>query len=129
MNTGNGNRSKVYGSSSRFVFDGFEIDPTNRTCVRDGISYPVTGKVFDVLMVFVDSPGRLLTKDELIDCLWPDESNGFARRLIQAIQTIRYLRKKNFSAALDSCPSSFNSCLNKKLSGSTLSGNFRLNRS
>jgi len=97
VNTGNGNKSKIYGSRGRFVFDGFEIDATNRTCVRAGISYPVTGKVFDVLMVFVDSPGRLLTKDELIDRLWPDEfvEEGSLARNVSTLRKLLGDTEKN----------------------------------
>jgi DNA-binding winged helix-turn-helix (wHTH) protein/TolB-like protein len=97
VNTGNGNKCKVYGSSGRFVFDGFEIDTTNRTCVRDGISYAVTGKVFDMLMVFVDSPGRLLTKDELIDRLWPDEfvEEGSLARNVSTLRKLLGDTEKN----------------------------------
>ncbi|MBX3282729.1 MAG: winged helix-turn-helix domain-containing protein [Acidobacteria bacterium] len=57
----------------RFVFDEFEVDPLDRTCLRSGSLVPLTGKVFDLLVVFVENSNRLLGKDELIDRLWPDE--------------------------------------------------------
>jgi DNA-binding winged helix-turn-helix (wHTH) protein/TolB-like protein len=41
--------------------------------VRGEQDVPISGKVFDTLVVFVENPGRLLTKDELIERLWPDE--------------------------------------------------------
>ena len=73
MSTANGNKDKVYAPTGRFVFDRFEVDPANRTCIRDGDTLPVSGKVFDVLLAFLETPGRLLTKDELIERVWSDE--------------------------------------------------------
>lgn len=54
----------------RYVFGEFEIDPVNRTLARSGVLIPVTGKVFDILIVFARNPGRLLEKDELIEEVW-----------------------------------------------------------
>jgi Tol biopolymer transport system component/DNA-binding winged helix-turn-helix (wHTH) protein len=54
----------------RYRFDGFEIDPTNRIVLRDGRPLSLTGKVFDILVVFAENPGRLLEKDELIERVW-----------------------------------------------------------
>jgi DNA-binding winged helix-turn-helix (wHTH) protein/TolB-like protein/Tfp pilus assembly protein PilF len=33
----------------------------------------ITGKAFDVLLVFVENPGRLIPKSELLDRVWPGE--------------------------------------------------------
>ena len=54
----------------RYAFDNFEIEPTNRVLLRNGEIVPLTGKVFDVLLVFAENPGRLLEKDEMIDKVW-----------------------------------------------------------
>ena len=53
-----------------YRFDTFEIDPDNRTLTRDGHDIHVTGRVFDILLAFVENPGRLLEKDELIEKVW-----------------------------------------------------------
>jgi DNA-binding winged helix-turn-helix (wHTH) protein/TolB-like protein len=60
-------------NDNRYVFDDFEVDTVNRTCARAGELLPITGKVFDILAVFVENPGRLLSKDELLDRVWPNE--------------------------------------------------------
>src|SRR5262249_7840047 len=57
----------------RYIFDDFEVDPANRTCVRAGKQVPLAGKIFDVLLIFVENPGRLLEKDELIEKVWREE--------------------------------------------------------
>jgi DNA-binding winged helix-turn-helix (wHTH) protein len=63
------NVSKRNGSANghRYYFDGFEIDPQNRLLQRDGANITIPAKVFDVLLVFAENPGRLLKKDELIE--------------------------------------------------------------
>ena len=56
-----------------YVFDEFEVDPSERTCLQSGVSVPLTGKVFDLLVVFAENPARLLSKDELMEQVWRDE--------------------------------------------------------
>jgi len=46
------------------------IDPANRVLLRDGEDVPLTGKVFDVLLVFAENPGRLIEKDEMMEKVW-----------------------------------------------------------
>jgi len=59
-----------------------------RLLLRDLQAVPLTPKSYDVLLVFVESRGRFLSKEELMRTLWPDsfveESN-----LTQQISTIR----------------------------------------
>jgi DNA-binding winged helix-turn-helix (wHTH) protein len=57
----------------RYVFDDFEIDPANRLCLRAGHPVPLTARVFDILVVFAENPGRLLKKNELIANVWHEE--------------------------------------------------------
>lgn len=73
LDTTNGSKNEDSVNGSRLVFDVFELDPTERTLLRDGQRIPLTGKVFDVLLVFLENPGRLLGKDELIEKVWPGD--------------------------------------------------------
>ena len=66
-NNGNGR------GAMRYSFDEFEVDPSNRTCTRDSVPIIVSGKVYDILLVFLENPGRLLSKDELLGRVWADE--------------------------------------------------------
>ena len=45
--------------------------PNERLLLRQGHPVPLTPKVFDTLLVFVENSGRLLTKDELMKLIWP----------------------------------------------------------
>lgn len=58
---------------SLFFFEGFTLDPVRRELRDgDGALVPTTGRVFEALACFVNNPGQLLTKDQLLHDLWPD---------------------------------------------------------
>jgi len=50
----------------------FRLDPREKILFRDNKPVSLTPKVFDTLQVFVEHPGHLLSKDELIQSLWQD---------------------------------------------------------
>src|SRR5271163_5058916 len=64
---------------SSFLFREFELDPLERRLLRAGESIALTPKVFDTLVFLVERAGRLVSKEELIQGVWPrgfvDESN------------------------------------------------------
>jgi DNA-binding winged helix-turn-helix (wHTH) protein len=70
LETTNRSKNGALTNGHRYAFDNFEVDPANRLLLRDGQVVPLTGKVFDVLLVFAENPGRLLGKDELIEKIW-----------------------------------------------------------
>ncbi len=71
-----------------YRFGPFLLDPAERSLTRDGVTVPLTYRVFETLLVLVRSPGRVLTKDELLDAVW---SGRFVEEgnLKQAIFTLR----------------------------------------
>ncbi len=70
LENANGIKNGASTNGHRYVFGDFEIDPANRICLRGGEQVPMTGRVFDILLVFAENPGRLLKKDELIEEVW-----------------------------------------------------------
>jgi DNA-binding winged helix-turn-helix (wHTH) protein len=72
----------------RYSFDGFEVDPGNRLLLCDGANISIPAKVFDILLVFAENPGRLLEKDELIQKVWRE---GFVEEgnLARHVSTLR----------------------------------------
>jgi len=70
LENANNGKSGASTNGHLYVFGDFEIDPANRTCLRGGELVPLTGRVFDILVVFAENPGRLLEKDELIEKVW-----------------------------------------------------------
>ena len=98
METTNGNKNRASTNGYRYAFDDFEIDPANRTCLRGGEVVPLTGKVFDVLLVFAENPGRLLEKDELIEKVWHDdfvEEGNLARNVSTLRKALGDVGKEN----------------------------------
>src|SRR5262245_41718677 len=55
-----------------YEFGPFRLDPSERQLTRVGEVVPLTPKVFDTLLLFVENSNLLLTKDEMIVRLWPD---------------------------------------------------------
>ncbi len=58
-------------SIERYRFDPFELQLDERRLLRDGAAVPLRPRAFDLLAVLVDRAGHLVTKDELLDRVWP----------------------------------------------------------
>lgn len=56
---------------SRFRFADVELDLERFEVTRDGRRLALEPKAVDVLRFFVERPGRLVTRDELLDGVWP----------------------------------------------------------
>ncbi len=55
-----------------YEFGPFHLNVEERLLARDGAVISLTPKAFDLLLVLVAQPGHLLTKEELMQALWPD---------------------------------------------------------
>lgn len=55
-----------------FAFGDFLLVPEERLLLRSGQPAPLTGKAFDLLLILVRRSGHLVTKDELLQEVWPD---------------------------------------------------------
>lgn len=67
-----------------FAFGSFVADTVTRRLWREGQPVPITAKTFDVLAVLLEHRDRLVTKDELLDRVWPDtavQENNLARQV------------------------------------------------
>jgi Tol biopolymer transport system component/DNA-binding winged helix-turn-helix (wHTH) protein len=56
-----------------YEFDEFRLDVRKRQLTRNGEVVPLYSKAFDLLLVMAQSSGRDLTKDELLDAVWPGQ--------------------------------------------------------
>lgn len=52
-------------------FGGFLLDPGERLLLRDSTPVPLTPRSFDTLLCLVSRAGRLVTKEELMQTVWP----------------------------------------------------------
>jgi len=71
-----------------YEFGPFVLDTAQHALLRNGEPVPLTPKTYDTLLVLVRNSGKMLSKEELMNTLWPDrfveESN-----LTQQISMIR----------------------------------------
>ncbi len=84
------------------AFDESVIDFAGRRLLRDGIEQPLEPKAFAVLALLAGTPGRLFTRDEILDAVWghrnitPGVLNRVMTLLRHALgedaQATRYLR-------------------------------------
>jgi DNA-binding winged helix-turn-helix (wHTH) protein len=55
-----------------YEFDSFQVDVRRRLLTREGRTVPLTPKAFEILLAFVRSGGRIMSKDEMMNAAWPD---------------------------------------------------------
>jgi predicted ATPase/DNA-binding winged helix-turn-helix (wHTH) protein len=59
------------GPPELYRFGPFELQPDKRRLLKDGAAIPLRPRAFDLLTALVDRAGHLVTKDELLDQVWP----------------------------------------------------------
>jgi DNA-binding winged helix-turn-helix (wHTH) protein len=59
------------GPPERYRFGPFELQPDNRRLLKDGATISLRPRAFDLLAALVERAGHLVTKDELLDQVWP----------------------------------------------------------
>jgi TolB-like protein len=60
------------GTRPVYRFGPFLLDVPDRSLKREGVSVPLTPKLFDLLVALVEQAGRLVEKDALLERVWPD---------------------------------------------------------
>ena len=60
------------GHPYRIQFGPFLIDISERVLRHDGQPVPLTPKAFDLLAALLERPGQLISKEELLQKVWPD---------------------------------------------------------
>lgn len=71
-----------------YRFGPFLLDPSERMLTRGQESVSLTPKAFDTLCVLLENSGSLITKDQLLDKVWP-ETYVEEKTLAQNIFTLR----------------------------------------
>lgn len=70
---------------------GITIDPKRHSVVKNGENIDLAAREFDLLYVLMESPGRVFTRDMLLNQVWDTEYFGDTRTVDVHI---RYLRQK-----------------------------------
>jgi DNA-binding winged helix-turn-helix (wHTH) protein len=71
-----------------FQFGEFQLDVRGRSLRREKTIVPLNSRAFDVLLYFVQNPGKVLTRDELLKNVWA-ESFVDENSLAQSISALR----------------------------------------
>lgn len=59
--------------ADKVVYEGLSIIPSQKICMVDGEEVKLPRKEFEILLKLVSHPGRVFTRQELINEIWPDE--------------------------------------------------------
>jgi DNA-binding winged helix-turn-helix (wHTH) protein/tetratricopeptide (TPR) repeat protein len=71
-----------------YRFGPFVLDPAQRRLSKDGTPVPLTVKSFDLLVLLVANHGKLLTKDEILGCVW-DGADTYESSLTSHVSMVR----------------------------------------
>jgi DNA-binding winged helix-turn-helix (wHTH) protein len=67
-----------------YVFGPFRVDVAERVLSGEKGVVPLTPKAFDTLLVLIENSGHVLSKEELMEKVWPDsfvEENNLAQNI------------------------------------------------
>lgn len=78
---------------------GLTIDPLGRVVEFNGEPISLTAKEFDLLYLLASHPGRVFSRNFLLDRLWGDSYGGFERTVDTHIQRLR--RKLGAESSVD----------------------------
>jgi len=77
-------------SSLAYLFEGFQAEvDTRRVVASDGVEILLTAAEFDLLLVFLQRPGRVLTRDYLLDQTQGKSAASFDRSIDVLVSRLR----------------------------------------
>ncbi|HEY2912716.1 MAG TPA: winged helix-turn-helix domain-containing protein [Candidatus Angelobacter sp.] len=77
------------GTDKIYKFGNFQLDPAEQLLLREGVPIALKPKVFKTLVMLVENVGSLVTKDQLVEHVWPGEQSGKDEGLAQNISQLR----------------------------------------
>lgn len=75
--------------AAELTFSGIRLSPGARTVVADGAPVTLTRKEFDLLALLMERPGRVFTRDALLERVWGYDYEGGTRTVDVHVQTLR----------------------------------------
>ena len=82
-------RGRAKEEEGPFRFGDCELDPASRRLMRDGREVVLTPREFALLRFFASRPGRALTRDEILRCVWGFRVIVTARSVDRCVTTLR----------------------------------------
>jgi OmpR family response regulator RpaB len=103
-------RRRGGGSDGRLRFDGLTIDPVTRTALRQGEPVELTSTEFDLLLLLAREPGRVFSRDDILNRLRGHEAELYTRAVdivvsrlrkkLEPVVAIKTLRNAGYALAL-----------------------------
>lgn len=81
--------SRGHASEGPLVFRRLRIDPVRREVYRDGVPVPLTSLEFDLLRALASFPGRVWTREQLIERVWGPDYFGDERVVDAHVKELR----------------------------------------
>ena len=83
--------SRNGGQSNCLQFEDLRLDPLTRAVHRAGRPIALTAREFALMLVFLQQPGRVFSRDELLRLVWRDETST-SSNVVEVY--VRYVRQK-----------------------------------
>jgi two-component system, OmpR family, response regulator len=103
-------RRRTPASGARMLFEGLTIDPVTRSVVRQGEPVEITGTEFELLLMLAREPGRVFSRDDILNQLRGHEAELYTRavdivvsrlrRKLEPLAAIKTLRNAGYALAL-----------------------------
>jgi DNA-binding response OmpR family regulator len=82
-------RDYVEAPASRLVCDDLVIDIEQRTVAKDGVRIELTAREFDLLLALARHPGRVHTREQLLNAVWGYNYDGYGHTVNSHINRLR----------------------------------------
>ena len=100
--------------SGQLRFDGLTVDPATRSVLRHGEPVELTSTEFDLLQLLARSPGKVFSRDDILNQLRGHEAELFTRAVdivvsrlrkkLEPLDAIKTLRNAGYALALAHAP-------------------------
>ncbi|MBC5765581.1 response regulator transcription factor [Ramlibacter albus] len=97
-------------ADGRLRFDGLTIDPATRSVQREGSEVELTGTEFDLLLMLAREPGKVFSRDDILNHLRGHEAELYTRAVdivvsrlrkkLEPLPAIKTLRNAGYTLAL-----------------------------
>lgn len=92
-------RRRNFGGKNALIFEGLEIDTTEKKVTANQQQMQLTKKEYDILVYLASNPTHLITKEALADAIWGDKAE-MASSFDFVYSQIKNLKKKLNEAGL-----------------------------
>jgi two-component system OmpR family response regulator len=103
-------RRRATPADVRLRFEGLTVDPVTRTVEREGEAVELTGTEFELLLMLAREPGRVFSRDDILNQLRGHEAELYTRavdivvsrlrRKLEPVAAIKTLRNAGYALAL-----------------------------